>query len=354
MKPNAITAMMIRSAVKKGLKDIKDAPGRGIRNLVELGEMFSSGHFQKDFFQIVLDRLQDENSAYYAIVERVVQRTDAEILTTFGIDLGYNALAHGASAIRELEAREGYSVPWCLFVDLGGQVVLPPADLDSLVRQGRELGIYSYMVDMRGGYPQLHELMSVMGKAKDCAFVLFLPPEMADEMFFDELGQANNVAPMLDMDGEDEAALDRAAGKLLAMGRLCGGFCSRPQLAVQQVTPELLRQAEALELPFFVVERQKKHHPPKADDVHNRFVMLRENLDAPVVPIDLYGDVAHADRVISGEACLVTVRGDGRLELTRVDSPSEDSGCNIHNMTLEEALRRALPRGGGARAAAMA
>ncbi len=48
-----LTYAIITSAVENGIRYIQDNPKRGVRNLLDLGEYFAKGRFQKDFFELV-------------------------------------------------------------------------------------------------------------------------------------------------------------------------------------------------------------------------------------------------------------------------------------------------------------
>ena len=346
MKPNALKTVMIRSAVEKGIKDIKDDPKRGIRNLVELGEMFAGGRFQKDFFKTTMVQLRDENSAYYRIVEQVARQADADALTSFGINLGYNALAHGASIIRDIEATEGYNIPWCITIDVGYETTMLPFDIEGLIEEGKELGIYCYLIYVDSAYPYFDDLMNLLAREKECAFVIFCHPNMVDDSFTENLEAARHVAVFLDLDCNEDDLLVKTSQDLLSTGNICGGFTRAENLAAEDVTSALLDLPESLELPLTAYVRIKKHHPTEQDDVYQKFVQLRESLDVAVLPIDLYQDMAHADRAISSEACLVAVMGDGSLALADMEANERVTGFNIHNISLSEALRKAMPKRG--------
>lgn len=73
-----ISGMLVETVVKKALKNIKDNPERGIRNLVDRALQFSSGRFQKNFFAVAQAMLQNENSAYYGLVRDTVAYADME------------------------------------------------------------------------------------------------------------------------------------------------------------------------------------------------------------------------------------------------------------------------------------
>ena len=94
---------LIESAMGNGIRYIEDNPQRGIRNLLDLGEYFASGRFQKSFFDIAHEMLNNENSFYYYKIGDLVRNTNHRTLANFGINLGYNSFTYGASKIREYE-----------------------------------------------------------------------------------------------------------------------------------------------------------------------------------------------------------------------------------------------------------
>ena len=85
---NSMSRILIETIIKRTLRNIKDNPERGIRNLIDMALQFSEGRFQKDFFTAAQTMLQNENSAYYDLVRDMVNRTDSDRLLTFGMNLG--------------------------------------------------------------------------------------------------------------------------------------------------------------------------------------------------------------------------------------------------------------------------
>ena len=60
---NDISRILIETVVRKTLRDMKDSPERSTRNLVDMALHFSSGHFQREFFEMAQEMLQNEHSA---------------------------------------------------------------------------------------------------------------------------------------------------------------------------------------------------------------------------------------------------------------------------------------------------
>ena len=81
-----IRRAIIRSAIERGIQEIRSDPQRGVRKLVDLGTHFSRGRFQKRIFREMQDELVNPNTAYYAMVTNLVNRVRAEHIERLGID----------------------------------------------------------------------------------------------------------------------------------------------------------------------------------------------------------------------------------------------------------------------------
>ena len=88
---NSASRIIIETIVKKTIREIKDSPRRSIRNLVDMGLRFSNGRFQKMFFLAAQTMLQNQNSAYYRLIEDTVSNVNQQNLITFGMNVGYNS-----------------------------------------------------------------------------------------------------------------------------------------------------------------------------------------------------------------------------------------------------------------------
>jgi len=339
MKRNDIPYVMIKSAVEKGIKDIQENPGRGIRNLVDLGSMFAGGRFQKEFFDAAFMELQREDSMYYQLVERVVADTDPGILTGFGINLGYNSWTVGARTIREIEDKNGFNIPWCLLFDLEHGQYLEQNVIRSLTQQGKDLGIYAYLFYLP--HPsRIDDILQIARLEQDCAFMLFVGTSDVTEDFAHKLLETANVWGLFDLDSPD-ADLARIAVDTLARNRcLYGGFSRYIDLTGSAEI--LLNRCKVLDIPFLVLVGPAKQ--PASPAVLEDFYQLRKNLPDPVFPIDLYSDIALIDRNISSEACLTAILGDGSVFATDADDMEVRTGYNIKDTSLRDILAKTMPK----------
>lgn len=77
--------------------------------------------------------------------DRALRTCDRQTLKTFGINVGYEACSKGARRIREIEAAQGFNVPWALTIQAGSQG-LSRLYLQRLVTEGTELGIRVFLL----------------------------------------------------------------------------------------------------------------------------------------------------------------------------------------------------------------
>lgn len=344
MKPNAMKRLVVRTAVKKGIEDVKENSGKSVRNLVDIAEKLGGDVLKDAFFKEALTQLKSENSAYFRLVKRVADKADTEYLTEFGVNMGYNVFSHGVKTIQKTQQAKGFQVPWCLLIELQDATAhLAPKDVAKAMQQGIELGIYCYIVQVPKQYPQLEQLMQTLAAEKDCAVLLLVDAEVVTPQFAKGLLGAKSIGAVLNLDTQNSQTLKQAADNLLNSGCIAGGFCKRPNLAASEVNPALLAQADALGLAACVVWRKNGQQPCLEDDVYAQVIALRETLSVPVFPMDLYADIVLADRVVSPQGCLATLKPNGTLALTNAETGGHNDRFSLHTTTLEHALRICLP-----------
>lgn len=118
-----MTRVLVESTICRTVKNIQEAPHRETRNLVDFGLQFSKGRFQTRLLKQAQTMLQNQKSAYYDLVKHTVATVDHQIITTFGVNLGYNSCTKGAQLIRETEAEKGFNIPWALNLFLNGETL---------------------------------------------------------------------------------------------------------------------------------------------------------------------------------------------------------------------------------------
>lgn len=337
MDTTHVQYQLIRVAAEKGLEDIKASIGRGTRNLLELGDRFARGIHQKAFFRAALQHLENEKSPYYAIVEHVVRSVDSKLLTTFGMNLGYNSWTKGANQIREIEQSNGYNVPWTLCFRLEDHRHLSMSTIDRLLKQANDIGIYTFMFHLGAQYTELPALAALAQRWPQCAFVCFVKADVLTPADMCAIRGAKNICTVLDVGESDAAALEHAVYALKHAKMLYAGFCSYPN---DRSANEFLHTAEDMDMPvlFYI----KKGHPLKTDDLD--IGPIRENPPYSVFPIDFYQDIAFVDRNISSEGCVAIVESDGEMCINNMDLKTERHDNILKHMSLSAVFQTLLPK----------
>lgn len=344
MNRSKITYTLIKKAVEKGIRDMQENPARGIRNLVELGERFASGRFQRGFFVSAQDRLSDENSAYYAITKELIENTDAEVLTTLGMNIGYNAWTYGAQYIRGIEDAGGFNVPWILQMCLRKEQLEERERemIQQVVRQGCELGIYCYAFQLDRSCGALDYLLDILETEPDCAFLLFLHPSHISDLTAGRMRRMKTALPLIDIDYDNDELAGGAIERLRAQRLLYGGFTRCEHL--DACAPAALSRAEELHILFLFFIRRQRKYPREQNDTEYGVENIRQKLTRPVFPFDYYYDIAYVDSVISEDPCIAFIQEDGTVLAICAGEKKIMSAGGAGEQPLRDIFRELLPK----------
>ena len=92
----------------------------------------------------------------------------------------------------------------CWAAEYGNKLNLSYDELASIVRQGRELGVYFYM--FTGGEPLVRkkDIIRLCGEFSDCQFLAFTNGTLVDQAFCDEMKRVGNLMLAISLEGEPE------------------------------------------------------------------------------------------------------------------------------------------------------
>ena len=336
---NSMSRFLVGSIVKRTLKEMKENPDRGIRNLVDMALQFSDGRFQKDFFAMAQTMLQNENSAYYQLVRDVVTHSDAERLYTFGMNLGYNGCTAGAQRIRENEVTLRCNIPWTVPIQVNtDNFADKEPGYQAAICSGEKLGIYSWML-FCGSQPKC--VLPLVNAHPDSAFCLFCEPEGVTSEFLDEAAEAYNLMLVIryDEDAGDLCARVRDLGLLYSVW-VSYGRKDRESI----VNGDLFYSVQQFS-PAFTVLLPERGCP----DVISQFVcrtvqQARKEQKYHTMLWDLWGDISTVDQIISGDACCVFFDRDGNL--CAGSGPAKSGQRNLFRNDLKDIFVSMCPKKG--------
>ncbi len=207
-------------AVDKALEDMKGNARRSIRNLVDLGALFSQSENQKWFFATAKKVIDSPKNPYRALVSRAVRDIDGDTIRRLGLNLGYNALVHGAKRLRRRQDAPDARLPWLLDMTARGASAGPR--LDACLTEGQEMGIYAYALRPDGA-EALNATLDLAQKHGDCFLALRLPSELLEGDAPERIARAHNVAVAVELPrgpGQAEGAFRRLAENRCLFGFL--------------------------------------------------------------------------------------------------------------------------------------
>ena len=97
----------------------------------------------------------------------------------------------------------------CWAAEYGNRLNLSYAELEDILRQGKELGIHFYLFS--GGEPLVRkaDILRLCQAHPDCEFSAFTNGTLIDEAFADEMLRVKNFLPAISVEGFEEATDSR-------------------------------------------------------------------------------------------------------------------------------------------------
>lgn len=330
-------SILIETIVSRTLKDIQDSPKRSIRNLVDMALYFVEGRFQQHFFQVLQQMLQNEQSAYYGWIRDVVAHVDHERLITFGMNIGYNSCTVGAKHIREIEATEGFNIPWSMQLHIDGCMFEDHVDkYQHLIQQGKAMGIYTWLLFVQR---QPQAVFPLLSNHPDCAFILFCPPGEICPALLQKADSFHHAMFAIRFeDGAAEACrLLREKKFLYSIYIPYGGQDKQNILSGQWI-----RAAEA-KRSVFTVFVPEFHCPMQVQrEVYAYITQRREQQKYQTVMWEMVHDGLFVDSIISDDACSLSVDEKGNVHTMLISEAQRP--FNLFTGDLSETLRALFPK----------
>jgi len=221
--PHRLQKLGVEQAVAYLAKD----PEKNLPKLMEWADKFANGEFgpQRDAIRAAVN---DPDNVYHQLLLRILRDVDTEVLKTTFVNFALNANLVGWPKQEEARKQYGCNVPWAILLDptsacnlhctgcwaaeYGNKLNLSFDEIDDIIRQGKELGIYMYIYT--GGEPLVRkaDLIRLCEKHSDCQFLCFTNATLIDEAFADELLRVGNFVPAISLEG-GEAATDSRRGQ---------------------------------------------------------------------------------------------------------------------------------------------
>ena len=219
--------MAMRLGMKTAFSYIGKDPDKNLPKLMKWVDRFAgdgpdSFEAQRDAFRKVID---DPDNNMHKLIWSLWDDIDEDVLKTIFENFIINTNLIGWPREEELKKKYNCNIPWAILLDptsacnlhcvgcwaaeYGNKLNLSFDEIDSIITQGKELGVYFYIYT--GGEPLVRkrDLIAITRKHKDCAFMTFTNGTLIDEEFADNLLSVKNFIPVLSVEGFEEATDSR-------------------------------------------------------------------------------------------------------------------------------------------------
>lgn len=184
--------------------------------LVNISEKFF-GKGNEERLAKVRAAVSDPNNRWVKYVNKIIDETNPKFAKKFILNLGYEAFFRGTKMIRANREKYGCNIPWLILFDptmacnmhcvgcwsgtYGHKANLTFEDMDKIVTEGKELGVYLYM--MTGGEPMVRkaDIIKLCEKHNDCIFAAYSNSTLIDEELCKKVVELGNLTFMLSIEG---------------------------------------------------------------------------------------------------------------------------------------------------------
>ena len=360
--------------IEQAVEYISKAPEKNLPKLMDWADRFAGDQYgpQRD---AIRDAVNNPDNIYHQLILRIVRDVDTEVLKTTFVNFILNANLIGWPKEEEAWKKYGCNIPWAILLDptsacnlhctgcwaaeYGNKLNLTFDEIDDIIRQGKELGVYMYIYT--GGEPLVRkkDLIRLCETHSDCQFLCFTNATLIDEAFAGEMLRVGNFIPAISLEG-DEASTDSRRGKgtyqkvmaataLLKRKRLPFGFsCCYTSANYESISSESFYD-KMIDLGGLFV--WYFHYMPVGNDAvpellptpEQRVGMYHRIRDyrtrKPIFAMDFQNDAEYVGGCIAGGRRYLHINADGDVDPCVFIHYSDS---NIRQKTLLEALQSPL------------
>lgn len=365
------------AAMNKAMDYITKDPEKNFPTLLKWIDSVSGGDDAtfKAQSNVYHEIFENPDSMWYKYIMDLYKDIDNDVLKAVFKNFMMNATVLGHPKQQEYAEKHGHNVPFAILMDptsacnlecigcwaaeYGDKLNLTLEEMDSVVRQGKELDVYFYLFS--GGEPLVRkaDIIKLCEMHPDVQFAAFTNGTLIDEAFADEMLRVKNFIPAISVEGfEDATDFRRGEGvyaqvekamKILKEKRLPFGIsCCYTSKNVDIIGSEeyfdWMVDNGAKFCWFFTYMPVGNHAVPElmvsAEQRAFMYERIREFRETkPIFTLDFWNDGEYIDGCIAGGRRYLHINANGDIEPCAFVHYSDS---NIREKTLLEALQSPL------------
>lgn len=203
--------------LRKAYNYIDKNPQENLPKIVSFMDKFVPSGILDGQIEAIKSVISDTDNNWYRFIMSLWEDIDDDIRRAVFENFVVNAALKSADIHDELEAEYDCNIPWAMLLDptsacnlqctgcwaaeYGNKLNMSYEELDSIIRQGKELGTYFYLYS--GGEPLVKkaDLIRLCEAHPDCQFTAFTNGTLIDEAFTNEMLRVKNFIPAISVEG---------------------------------------------------------------------------------------------------------------------------------------------------------
>ena len=215
-----ISMSLKRFGIERAIRYLQKKPEKNLVRLMNAADAFAHGGFARQR-NAIRQAITDPSHPYHDYILHMIRDVDPEVLQVLGVNFFFHANLMGWPKQDAAREKYGCNIPWAILLDptsacnlhctgcwaaeYGHKLDLTYEEIDNIIQQGKELGVYMYIYT--GGEPLVRkkDVIRLCEKHNDCIFLSFTNGTLIDEAFAEEMLRVKNFIPAISLEGFEEA-----------------------------------------------------------------------------------------------------------------------------------------------------
>jgi len=217
---HAAQRKMVEKIMDTALSKISSEREESFLKILDLAESFLGDSMTQEQYDNIKTVIKNPDNRWVQFANKMLDETNPHVAKMAALNLGYEAAFRGTKQIRRNRVKYQCSIPWLILFDptsacnmhcagcwsgtYGHKHNLSYEDMNQIIRQGKELGIYLYM--MTGGEPLVRkkDILRLAEEHNDVELSIYTNSILIDEEFCKEVVRLGNITFQLSIEGTPE------------------------------------------------------------------------------------------------------------------------------------------------------
>ncbi|MCI5862910.1 MAG: radical SAM protein [Lachnospiraceae bacterium] len=318
------------------------------------------------------------DSKWMKYIDNLLNDVHPNIIKGKALNTAYEAGYRGFRIAQDLKKKHDVSIPWIILIDptsacnlkctgcwsaeYGNLIQLSYEDLDRVITEGEELGIYAWL--MTGGEPLIRkaDILKLAEKHPYSSFHIFTNGTLIDDAFCEEVVRLGNIAPSISLEGFEEVNdLRRGKGvfqkvmhamdimrkhKLLFGTSICYTSSNYKTVTSDEFLDMIISKGVKYTWYFHYMpvgndaSTDLLLSPEQREYMYNRVREIRGGKGGkPIIAVDFQNDGEYVSGCVAGGKYYCHINPNGDVEPCVF---IHYSSANIHDMSLLDCLKQPL------------